>query len=74
MPYADRAEFREQVAAFMSVTALTVSERQARLGRLVGYWPGWRRSAAGCRPTTCSVRSSWLRRTTIGSPGRNWFS
>jgi cytochrome P450 len=37
VPYEDREQFREWVAAFMSVTALSGEERQARLGRLAEY-------------------------------------
>jgi cytochrome P450 len=37
VPYADRDAFREWVAAFMSVTALTNEQRQERLGRLAEY-------------------------------------
>jgi cytochrome P450 len=35
--YAERADFQEWVAAFMSVTALTGEERQERVGRLAAY-------------------------------------
>jgi cytochrome P450 len=37
VPYQDMDQFREWVAAFMSVTALSNEERQARLGRLAAY-------------------------------------
>lgn len=35
--YAERADFQEWVAAFMSVTALTGEERQERVGQLAAY-------------------------------------
>ncbi|MET0131961.1 MAG: cytochrome P450, partial [Kibdelosporangium sp.] len=37
VPYDDRDEFREWVAAFIAITALTSEERQAQLGRLADY-------------------------------------
>lgn len=37
VPYADRDQFRDWVGAFMSVTALTVEQRGAHIGRLAGY-------------------------------------
>jgi cytochrome P450 len=37
VPYADRDQFTEWVAAFMAVTALTTDERNARLGNLAAY-------------------------------------
>ena len=37
VPYEDREQFREWVAAFMSVTALTGEQRQAKLGDLAAY-------------------------------------
>jgi cytochrome P450 len=40
VPYADRDQFRDWVAAFMSTTALTTEERGARLGQLAGYLAG----------------------------------
>jgi cytochrome P450 len=36
VPYADRDEFRDWVAAFMSTTALTAEQRGERLGRKTG--------------------------------------
>ena len=40
VPYADRDQFQEWVAAFMVVTALTVEERSSRLGKLAAYLAG----------------------------------
>jgi cytochrome P450 len=37
VPYADREEFQEWVAAFMAVTALTVEQRVAHMGSLAAY-------------------------------------
>jgi hypothetical protein len=37
VPYADREEFQEWVAAFMAVTALTVEQRAAHMGSLAAY-------------------------------------
>ncbi|HEX6354608.1 cytochrome P450 [Actinophytocola sp.] len=37
VPYEDQDRFRDWVAAFMSVTALTNEERQAKVGRLAAY-------------------------------------
>jgi cytochrome P450 len=37
VPYDDRDRFREWVAAFMSVTAITTEERQAQLDQLAAY-------------------------------------
>jgi cytochrome P450 len=37
VPYADRDEFQEWVGAFLAVSALTVEQRGARLGKLAGY-------------------------------------
>jgi cytochrome P450 len=37
VPYADRDEFQEWVAAFMAVTALSVEQRAAHMGSLAAY-------------------------------------
>jgi cytochrome P450 len=37
VPYEDRDEFRDWVGAFMSVTAITVQERYAQIGKLAAY-------------------------------------
>jgi cytochrome P450 len=40
VPYAQREEFQEWVAAFLAVTALPVEERNTRLGKLAAYLAG----------------------------------
>jgi cytochrome P450 len=40
VPFADRDEFREWVAAFISTTALTAEQRGAQLGKLAAYLTG----------------------------------
>jgi cytochrome P450 len=40
VPYEDRDEFRDWVGAFMSVTAMTVQERYAQIGKLAAYLAG----------------------------------
>jgi cytochrome P450 len=37
VPYADRDQFREWVSAFMSTTALSAEQRNAKIGQLAGY-------------------------------------